>query len=154
MTTMTQLGKAGRCALWFAPIVIVPTAIFSSLPWLKQQPDTVALAIAAAGSIFVMGYSAFLAARMNRHLDEVQIAGQRYSHTKGMMMGSFAAALAMLIPPLMDALVDLANTIAGGSPDKAVKVGITIGFMLVVALQTLSMAAVAIWWGRRLQGPE
>lgn len=152
--TLTHLGKAGRCALWFAPIVIVPVAIFSSVPWLKQQHDAIALSIAAAGSIFVMGYSAFLAARMNRHLDEVQIAGQRYAHTKGMMIGYFAAVLVMLIPPLMNALVDLANIIAGGSPDKAVKLGIMIGFMLVVALQALSMAAVTIWWSRRLGGPE
>ena len=152
--TMTQLGKAGRCALWFAPIVIVPVAFFSSIPWLKQQHDAIALSIAAAGSIFVMGYSAFLAARMNWRLDEVQIAGQRYAHTKGMMIGYFAAALVMLIPPLMNALVDLANTVAGGSPDKAVKLGIMIGFMLVVALQALSMTAVAIWWDRRLGRPE
>ncbi len=150
---MKHFGKAGRCALWFSPIVIVPVAVFASIPWLKQQNDAVALGIAAAASIFVMGYSFFLTARVNSRLDEVEIAGQRFANTKGMTIGTVAAVLVMLFPPLMNALVDLASTIGAGSPEKAIRLGITIGFMLVVILQLLGTVAVAIWWGRRLGGP-
>lgn len=150
---MKHFGKIGRCALWFSPIVIVPIAVFTSIPWLKQQNDAIALGIAAAASIFVMGYSLFLTARVNRRLDEVEIAGQRFANTKGMTIGTVAAVLVMLFPPLMNVLVDLANTIGAGSPEKAIRLGITIGFMLVVILQLLGTVAVAIWWGRRLGGP-
>src|SRR5690606_6146072 len=141
-----HLGKVGRWALLLLPIVLVPVAIFASVPWLRQQSDAVALGISAAAAIFVMGYSVLVAERMNRGLDEVQLAGQRFAHTKGMTIVSIGAVLVMLFPPLMNALVSLANTIGAGSPDKAVKLGITIGFMLVVILQTLGMAAVSVWW--------
>ena len=151
---MNNFGKTPRSALWFAPLVILPIVFFASVPWLRRQDDAISLGIAAAFAIFVMGYSHFLAARVNRGLDEVEIAGQRFAQTQGMMIGPFAAVLVMIFPPAMNALVELAHTIAAGSPDKAVKLGITMGFMLVVLLQTVVMVAVSIWWGRRIVGPQ
>jgi hypothetical protein len=118
----------------------------------RQQNDAISDVIGAACAIFVMGYSVFLAARVNRRLDEVQIAGQRFAQTKGMTIGTFAFVLVMIFPPSMNALVDLANTAGAGSPDKAVKVGIAIGFMLLVFLQAAGMVAVSIWWERRVFG--
>lgn len=96
-----------------------------------------------------MGYSVFLAARFNRCLDEVQIAGQRFAQTKGMAIGTIVAVLVMIFPPSMNAPVDLANTVGAGSPAKR---GIVMGFMLVVFLQAVGMAAASIWWERRLGG--
>ena len=143
-----HLGEIGRWALW-SPVVIVP-ALLALLPWVENDW------IAAVFGIYVMGYSAFLAARANRRLDEVQIAGQRFATTKAMTIGMFAAVLVMSFPPSVNALVDLANTLANtfheGSPDKAVKVGIVIGFMLVVLLQVVGLFAVSLWWGRRIYG--
>lgn len=151
---MTPNGpaKIARCLLWVSPAIIVPIVFFASMPWLQRQHDSVTLAVAAAASIFVMGYSLFLAARVTRRLDEVEIAGQRFAQTQGMVIGWIAATLVMMIPPAMTALADLAAGIAEGSPEKAVRLGIVIGFMLVVILQTLGMAVVSVWWGRRLGG--
>lgn len=143
-----HLSEIGRWALWLSPVVIVPVAFFASEPWLEQWDDK----IAAACAIFLMGYSVFLAARFNRRLDEVQIAGQRFAQTKGMTIGIFAAALVMILPPSMNALADLANTVGAGSPDKAVKYGIVIGYTLVVFLQGVGLVAVSIWWERRIFG--
>ena len=143
-----HFGKIGRWALW-SPVVIVP-ALLALMPWVENDW------IAAVFGIYVMGYSAFLAARVNRRLDEVQIAGQRFATTKAMTIGACAAALVMAFPPSMNALVDLANTLANtldaGSPDKAVKVGIAFGFMLVVLLQGVGLFVVSIWWARRIYG--
>jgi hypothetical protein len=112
--------------------------------------------IAAVFGIYAVGYSAFLVARANRRLDEVQIAGQRFATTKAMTIGTLAAVLVMVFPPSMSALVDLANTLANtldaGSPDKAVRLGIGFGFMLVVFLQGVSALAVGMWWGVRTYG--
>jgi HAMP domain-containing protein len=118
----------------------------------RQQNDAISDVIGAACAIFVMGYSVFLAARVNRRLDEVQIAGQRFAQTKGMTIGIFAAVLVMIFPPSMNALVDLANTIAAGSPDKAVKYGIVVGYTLLMLLQGVGLVAVSIWWERRVFG--
>jgi hypothetical protein len=147
---MNNLAKIGRWALELSPLVIVPAALVAAQPWLNQQNDAISKGSAVAASIFVMGYSLFLAARVNRRLDEVEIAGQRFAQTKGMTYGCFIAVLVMMFPPSMNALVDLANSIGAGSPDKAVKLAISIGFMLVVLSQLLAMLAVATWWGRRL----
>lgn len=148
-----KLGKIGQGALWVAPLVIVPFAFFSVKPWLELQDDGLSLGITAAAAIFMLGYSLFLAARVNGRMDEMEVAGQRFSQTKGMTIGSFAAVLLMLFPPSINVLVDLAMTIGTESPETAVRHGITIGFMLVVFLQMIGMIAVAVWWGRRMAKP-
>jgi HAMP domain-containing protein len=147
-----HLGQIGRWALLVSPIVIVPVAFIALEPWLDRQNGAISDVTAAACAIFVMGYSVFLAARVNRRLDEVQIAGQRFAQTKGMTIGIFAAVLVMIFPPSMNALVDLANTIAAGSPDKAVKYGIVLGYTLLMLLQGVGLVAVSIWWERRVFG--
>lgn len=151
---MNHLRKIGRVALWFSPVAIVVGTFIAMLPWLKQQHDAIVMGIAAAASIFVMGYSLFLAARANSHLDEVQIAGQRFASVKGVTLGGVAAVLVLMFPPAMNALVAMTNVHSTGSPEQSVKLGIYIGLMLVILLQTLATAAVSIWWDRRLRGPE
>lgn len=153
MTLPPQRKKAGRTLLWFAPIVIVPTAVFASLPWLRQQDQGVVFGVVGSASAFVLLYSFVLAERVNRRLDEVEIAGQRFAQTQGMTIGWAIAALVMLLPPSMNALVGLAQSL-GGSPENAVRLGIALGFMLVVVLQTLVMFAAGIWWARRVVGAQ
>ena len=140
-------GKIGLWALWFSPLVIVP-ALLALVPWVENDW------IAFVFGIYVLGYSAFAAAHFNRRQDEVQIAGQRFAATKAMGIGTFAGVLVMAFPPSMNALVDLANTLANtfdnaGSP---VRVGIGIGFILLTLLQLVSVFAVAMWWEVRTYG--
>jgi hypothetical protein len=142
-----HLGEIGRWALWFSPLVIVPVAFFALGPWEND-------AVPAVCAIFVAGYSIFLGARVNRHLDEVQIAGGRFAQTKGMTIGIFAAVLVMVFPPSMNALTDLAKTVGSASPDQAVQVGIVFGYMLLVFLQAVGLVAASIWWERRLGRSE
>lgn len=150
--TKTSPKTAGQRALWLAPLFIVPIAFFASLPWLKQLDDAITLGISAMASLFMLGYSYYLAARANRGLDEVEIAGQRFASAKGMIIGTVVAVLVIMFPPLMNALVDLANTLSTDSPDIAVKLGIAFGSMLVLLSQLLGTTASALWWGRRLRG--
>ena len=85
-----RFGRIGRWALWFSPVVIVP-GLLALRPWVEN--DLIAVAIA----IFATGYSIFVAERVNRRLDEVQIAGQRIAQTRGMTIGIFAAPLVMIL---------------------------------------------------------
>jgi hypothetical protein len=143
-------GWIGWLAL-LAPLVIVLVAYL----WLEDQvSDALSDWIAAAVAVFVMGYSVFLATRVNRRLDEVEIAGQRFAVTQGMTFGAGAAVLVMLVPPAADLLVDLAYFKGPELPDKAVRTGIFIGMMLAVIMQLLVTIAVSIWWGRRLMGQQ
>ncbi len=149
MTTL-NIRKIGSCAIWLSPVIIVPVTFLAATPWLEQQPDALTLSLAAAAALFVMAYSLFLSARVNRQLDEVQVAGQRFSSTWGMTVGSVAAVIVMMIPPLMNALADAALRLGTESPEESVKLGITFGFMLVVVLQLIGTGAVSLWWTRRL----
>jgi hypothetical protein len=62
--------------------------------------------------------------------------------------------LVITFPPSMNALANLAETIADGSPEKAIKCGIAIGLVLVTLSQTLGVFAAAMWWERRVYGHE
>ncbi len=147
-------AKIARCALLAAPLVIAPATFLALIPWLKQQPGAIALWAAAATAIFVMGYAIFLSARVSRRLDEVEIAGKRFATAQGWVIGIFAAGLVMVFPPAINALADLAIGIGAGSPEKAVRVAIVIGFVMVTILQTLGIFAASAWWGRRLGRAE
>lgn len=144
---MATKREIGLWVLKLSPIVIVPIALFALEPWISEE-------ITIGFPIVLMGYCLALAASVNRRLDEVQITGQRIAQTKGMTIGTVAALLVIIFPPSIDALIDLAETIAAGSADKAIRIGVVIGFMLVVVLQTLAMFAVSIWWERRVYGHE
>ena len=141
-----HFGSIDRWALW-SPVVIVP-ALLALMPWVEN--DYIGFAVA----LFITGYSIFVGERVNRRLDEVQIAGQRFAQTKGFVIGVFAAVAVMACPPSMNALVDLANTVADilheGSRDKAVRTGIVFGYLLLLVMQGLGMLACGIWWNRRI----
>src|SRR3546814_9596265 len=90
LMTTHPLGKIGRCVLWFSPVVIVVVGFLAAIPWLKQQNDTFVLALAAVASIFVMGYALFISHRLQRDLDEVQIASAGFASSRGWVWGAMA----------------------------------------------------------------
>ena len=155
MTTKPH-GSPARHALWIAPIVLVIVGFFAAIPWLKQQNDSFVLALGAAFAIFVMGYAHFISYKFQRGLDEVQIASQGFANARGWVWGATATILLLLLPPVTDWLVDLANMLSTGSPDmsdrRAVQLAFIGGVCLVVMMQTLGVfVAAAIWW-RRMRG--
>jgi hypothetical protein len=154
--TTKPLGKIGRYALWTSPIAIVIVGFFAAIPWLKEQNDTFVLTLSAALSIFVMGYAHFLSQRCQRHLDEVQIASQGFASSRGWPWGVMATALLLMLPPVTNRLIDLANVLSTGSPDtpdrRAVHLALVFGFMLMVLIQALAVIVASVIWQRRM-GP-
>src|SRR3546814_11774305 len=104
--TTHPLGKIGRCVLWFSPVVIVVVGFLAAIPWLKQQNDTFVLALTADASIFVMGYALFISHRLQRDLDEVQIASAAVASSRGWVGGAMATVLLQAMPPLTDGLLE------------------------------------------------
>ena len=150
----TPFGKVGRAALWGSPVVIVVAGFVAAVPWLKQQSDAVVLILGAAAGIFVMGYAHFLAHRVQQRFDEVQIAGQGFAMTRGSGWGTTAAVLLLLLPPVTNPLIDLANTMSTGSPDMsdrgAVRVALVFGLILVVLVQSIGVFVASAIWERRM----
>jgi hypothetical protein len=142
--------KLGRWVVWLSPIVIVMALFFASAPWLRDLNDAVTLSISAAAALFLMVYAIVLASRVERGLDEVQRAGGLVAVKHGTTIGWFAAGLVIIFPPALNALASLAKSIAAGSPDKAVILGILFGYMLVIVMQALGMFVACVVWERRV----
>ena len=154
---INTLGKIGRCVRWFLPVGIVVGGFFAAIPWLKEQSDAVVLALGSAAAIFVMGYAVFVSHRLQRHFDEVQIAGQGFAVSRGSSWGTIATVLLLMLPPIANWLTDLANMISTGSPDMsdrgAVRLALFFGFMLVVFVQTVCVFVASAIWQRRMERP-
>lgn len=151
---MKALEKIGRPALWLSPVVVVVVAFLAVIPWLKQQNDTLVLALTAAVSIFVMGYALFISHRLQRRLDEVQIASQGFASSRGWVWGAMATSLLLLLPPVTNPLIDLANILSTGSPDMsdrgAVQLALYFGLILVVLIQLGAVIVAFGIWHRRM----
>jgi hypothetical protein len=156
--TKSVVGKFDRPALWFSPVVIVVVGFFAVLRWLKPQNPVVVEVFSAVLAILVMGYSLFLGNRLQRGLDEVQVASQGFAIAKGWVWGGMATALLLTVPPVMNSLVDLVNAVVNvlgsASPDminqNAVRLAFFCGFALVMLMQTLCVAVAAVVWWRRM----
>jgi hypothetical protein len=158
--TKSVVGKFARIALWFSPIVIVTTVFAVAMPWLKQQSLVVIEVVSAVASILVMGYGLFLAMRLERGLDEVQVASQGFAYAKGWVWGGVATGFLLMVPPVMNGLVDLVhalvNALGTPSPDMAnqaaVRAAFFCGFALVMLMQSLGFVVASLVWWRRMGG--
>ena len=142
--------------LWFASPIVVMAAFFASLPWLADIDETVTLSITAAASVFVVVWSRVVATRMERTLDEVQLAGQRFAQAKGAAGGTFVMILLLLPTPLVDWITDnliLMTTGSGETPERdTVHVGIVFGMVLLILMQALGTVVANAIWNRRMSG--
>ena len=150
------MRKTSHSLLWFAPPIVVMAAFFASLPWLADLDETVTLSITAAASVFVVVWGRFVATRMERALDEVQLAGQRFAQAKGAAGGTFVTLLLLLPTPLVDWVTDnliLMTTGSGETPERdTVYVGMVFGMVLLILMQALGTVVANAIWNRRIGG--
>jgi uncharacterized protein YqjF (DUF2071 family) len=129
-------------------------AFFASLPWLADIDETVALSITAAASIFVMVWAGFVAMRMERALDEVQLAGQRFAQAKGAAGGTFITVLLLLPTPMVDWVTDnliLMTAGPGETPERnTVYAGMVFAMVLLLVMQALGTVVANAIWNRRI----
>lgn len=151
----TPLAKFGRYALWFSPVVIAIVGFFATLPWLKQQNDTFALALSVAVAIFVMGYAHLISRKLQLRMDEVHVASQGFAISHGWTWGTTTAVLLLSAPPVANGLIDLASTMSTGSPDMsdrgAARLALFYGFLLVVFVQPIAVIGASVIWWRRME---
>lgn len=149
--TKKALGRGAQLALRALPIAIAIAGFFAIQPWLRQQDPAIFQGVIIAFAILMFGYTEWIARRHQRHLDEVELASQRFAIQHGWIGGIVAAVLLLMLPPVMNWLVDLAITSSNGSPDapnrSTVQLAFVWGLMLVVVMQTVGMfVAGIIWW--------
>lgn len=152
------MRKTSQSLWWFAPILVVFAGFFASLPWLADVDETVALSITAAASIFVVVWGRFVAARMERDLDEVELAGQRFAHARGAAAGTFVTVLLLLPTPLVlwvaDRIVLMTTGLGEAIERNTVYAGMVFGMVLLLLMQALGTVVANAIWNRRLGGNE
>ena len=146
------MRKTSHSLLWFAPPIVVMAAFFASLPWLADIDETVTLSITAAASIFVVVWGRFVATRMERDLDEVQLAGQRFAQTKGAAGGTVVTVLLLLPTPVVDWVTDKLILMTTGLERDTVYVGMVFGMVLLIVMQALGTVVANAIWNRRIGG--
>jgi hypothetical protein len=144
-----------RIALCLAPVVLVAGGFLSSAWWIKQTfGETAVLIIASIAAIFVMAYSLYLSVRVQRRLDEVQKASGAASAKWGSIIGPIAFVLLLMLPQFQTGMTAIVSKLAadpGETVDTTVvTLAMTLGFVLVVILQTIAtIIANAIWWNAK-----
>lgn len=146
------MRKTSHSLLWFAPPIVVMAAFFASLPWLADIDETVTLSITAAASIFVVVWGRFVATRMERDLDEVQLAGQRFAQAKGAAGGTVVTLLLLLPTPVVDWVTDKLILMTTGLERDTVYVGMVFGMVLLIVMQALGTVVANAIWNRRIGG--
>jgi hypothetical protein len=150
------MSKTSRTLLWWSPIPIAMAVFFAFLPWLDEMDEVATWFIGGAFAVFVIAWGKFLAVRTESGLDEVQLAGQRFAHAKGVAGGTVVTVLLLLIAPLMDWFADglISVTTDPGEPvDRhTVYMAIVFGIVLLVLMQALGTVVAGAIWKRRLGG--
>lgn len=128
---------------------------FAVLLWLKPHNATFILVLTAVAAIFVMVYTGFLARRVERRMDEVQVASQRFATFHGGKVG-MGVALLLMLPPVTNRLIDLTDLMTAGAPNiptrhrAAVLLGLYFGYMLLVLTQAACTVVASLIWQRRM----
>lgn len=167
------LGKIGRTALWFLPVVVALAGFVAVTPGLTRHSPAAAQILTIAFGILVLGYALFIGHRMMRGLDEVQKAAGAFASSNGWVWGGFATLLLLMLPPVMNWLIDMVNAMAMphmivGPPEAAnprvaatmaffnrraaITMAFVFGATLVMVIQTLAIVVFSIIWQRRMGG--
>ena len=154
------VGKCGRFALLFSPVVIALVVLAVAMPLVKQQSPAIAKALGEVGVVFVACYGIFIVLRQQRRMDEVHLASQGFANSYGWLLGGVATTLLLMLPPVMNWLIDLVNATAqaraGGSPDVthhlALQLAFFYGISLVMVIQGLGVGIASFVWWRRMGG--
>jgi len=158
--TKRVVGKFGRLALLLLPVVFVVAGLLVAMPWVKQQNPAVAKFVGEVGVIFVACYGIFVVLRQQRRMDEVHLASQGFANSYGWLWGGVATIFLLLVPPVMNWLVDLVNATVkargAGAPDTtnhlAVQLAFFYGISLVMLMQGLGVCVASVVWWRRMGG--
>lgn len=148
--TLSNLPRPLLGLLAIAPAVIVVTAMFAAIPWLNSLPDSIAMAIAITASIFVMGWSLFIAFAAQKTQDEVQRHSERIGLQNGFLGASIFVAILLFIPAFHDFVINASNSLATslkGDAEKAPLLAYVAGVVTLALAQSIgAIIACRIWW--------
>lgn len=135
--------------LFLIGIMIAPTAaVMAAIPWLRQQPDELALLLTGIAATLTVLASVALGVLNDRKLDEWQRTNARFASQWGWTVGAGLFALLLVLPPVQGLIVSGA-VIWGGTPDPDVRLVLTtftFGFMAAVVTQTICTALLSLGW--------
>ncbi len=148
--TLTNLPRPVLGLLALAPSVIALTAMIAAIPWLRTLPDSVAMTIAIIASVFVMGWSLFIAFIAQKSQDEVQRHSERVGLQYGFFGASIFVAVLLFLPPFHDFVINASTNLAvslKGNAEKAPLLAYVAGIATLAFAQSIgAVIACRFWW--------
>ena len=125
-----------------------PIAFLVSIPWLKQQPDSIVYLCAGIAATGTVVASFVLAIHKDQEFDEWHRSAARFSSQWGWLAGASVIAILLSVPPVQDAIVATAGNLAGvTAPDHTLTLmAFTVGFMGVVLAQMICTQILSAAW--------
>jgi len=147
---MTSPDRFRSLILLFLVVIMVApvAAILLAIPWLKRQPDELALLLTGVAAALTVLASIALAVLNDRKLDEWQRTNARFASQWGWTVGAGLFALLLVLPPVHDLIVWGAE-IWGGTPNPDVRLVLTtftFGFIALVIAQVFCTALLSLGW--------
>lgn len=139
---------SGNSSVLVAILVITPILFLAAIPWLKDQPDWMALTFGGLAALIEISGAMILAARKDRQSDEWHRGASRFGSQWGWLVGAGLVPLLLVLPPVQQAILAFAKQTDGGVviTEKAALLTFLLGFVTVVLLQTLFTAIFTLAW--------
>ncbi len=146
--------KPAHIAALAAPLVVAVIAFGAATPWLSRQDDTVVLTITGILALAVVAWSVVFAVVINRNLDEVQRAGERFALQWGVLAGGALVVALLVFPPFQSLVIASANRLGSGTPTtpdrESVLLAYTFGVISLVLAQALGAIIARLIWSWRM----
>lgn len=125
-----------------------PVAVAAAFPWLKGQPQGLALLLTGIAATLTVLSSIAIAVLHDRTMDEWHRTNARFASQWGWTVGAGLFALLLNLPPVQGLIVSGA-AIWGGTPNPDVRLVLTtftFGFIALVIAQVFCTALLSLGW--------
>lgn len=139
----------------FTVMVGLPISFFLSLPWLKQQSDSVVFLWVGFATVGTVLAGLLLGLIQDRKVDEWQRTAARFAGQWGWLAGTGLVAVLIAIPALQNVVVaaaaDLGNST--NTDDRSLLMAFALGSALMVFVQTLCVFLIHFVWQYWMKRP-
>ena len=146
MTNEISLGTKKKIVGTIA--LVSPITFLVSMPWLKEQSETVVYTAAMIAATLTVIASLALAILKDNELDEWHRGAARFASQWGWLIGAGIVALAQGIPYIQGFIYGFISSFTEGETDarQAISFSFMAGFMTVVFMQMICTLALSKAW--------
>jgi len=138
-----------------ALMIFPPIGFFSSLQWLKQQPDSMVFWVAGISSVTTVLASFGLSLLHDKSMDEWTRTNARFSSQWGWTAGASLIAILLAFPTFRELITSFIQSVvsAEAGTDALIVTSFTFGFIALVLAQILCGGILSVLWSFWMSRP-